>query len=42
MVRENVGRMPVVAGDAPKKVVGFLTRSDLLTAHARRLREEVG
>jgi CIC family chloride channel protein len=41
MVRENVGRMPVVAGDEPTKVVGFLTRSDLLTAHARRLREEV-
>ena len=40
MVREGVGRMPVVSREDPRKVVGIITRSDLLEAHARRLREE--
>ncbi len=40
MVREGVGRMPVVSREDPRKVVGILTRSDLLAAHAKRLREE--
>jgi CIC family chloride channel protein len=40
MVRANVGRLPVVRRDDPTRVVGFLTRSDLLQAHARRLAEE--
>jgi len=40
MVRENVGRLPVVAREDPRKVVGFITRSDLLTAHAKRLAED--
>jgi CBS domain-containing protein len=39
MVHEGVGRLPVVASDAPKVVVGILSRSDLLGAHARRLGE---
>jgi len=39
MVRENVGRLPVVARENPRKLIGIVTRSDLLTAHARRLRE---
>jgi len=42
MVRENVGRLPVVTRNDPGRMVGFLTRSDLLTAHARRLTEERG
>ncbi len=37
MVREGVGRLPVVRRDAPTRVVGILTRSDLLGAHQRRL-----
>lgn len=37
MVRERVGRLPVV-DRASGKLVGIITRSDLLTAHARRLR----
>ncbi|MGZ7032920.1 MAG: chloride channel protein, partial [Thermoanaerobaculia bacterium] len=41
MVRENVGRLPVVKRDNPRKVIGILTRSDLLSAHARRLDEDV-
>ncbi|BDU69087.1 chloride channel protein [Geothrix oryzae] len=36
MVREGVGRLPVLDEDA--KLVGILTRSDLLEAHASRLR----
>ncbi len=37
MVREQVGRLPVVTRAAPRRVIGLVTRSDLLTAHARRL-----
>jgi CIC family chloride channel protein len=37
MVREGVGRLPVVERAAPRTVVGMLSRSDLLTAHAGRL-----
>ena len=41
MVRENVGRLPVVTRQNPRHVAGIVTRSDLLTAHARRLDEDV-
>jgi CBS domain-containing protein len=37
MVRASVGRVLVVPRDAPRRVVGILTRSDLLRAHERRL-----
>jgi CIC family chloride channel protein len=37
MVREGVGRLPVVARSAPTRVIGIITRSDLLGAHATRL-----
>jgi CBS domain-containing protein len=37
MVRAGVGRLPVVSRDAPFTVVGIITRSDLLRAHAPRL-----
>jgi CBS domain-containing protein len=37
MVRERVGRLPVVTRDAPRTVVGILSRSDLLSAHQHRL-----
>jgi chloride channel protein, CIC family len=39
MVREDVGRLPVVRREEPWKVVGILTRSDLLSAHRRRIEE---
>jgi H+/Cl- antiporter ClcA len=39
MVIEQVGRLPVVSKEAPRRVVGILSRSDLLAAHAPRLRE---
>jgi chloride channel protein, CIC family len=41
MVREGVGRLPVVSRSNPRKVLGIVTRSDLLSAHARRLDEDV-
>jgi CIC family chloride channel protein len=37
MVRTGVGRLPVVAREAPQKVVGIISRSDLLSAHEDRL-----
>jgi len=40
MVMEKVGRLPVVLREDPLKVVGILTRSDLLHAHESRLEEE--
>ncbi len=40
MVREDVGRLPVVDRHNPSKLVGIITRSDLLKVHARRLEEE--
>jgi H+/Cl- antiporter ClcA len=39
MVEENVGRVLVVSADEPQRLIGILTRGDLLAAHARRLRE---
>jgi len=39
MVLEQVGRVPVVNRESPRRVVGILSRSDLLAAHAPRLRE---
>lgn len=37
MVLEKVGRLPVVTRERPREVVGIVTRSDLLAAHAARL-----
>jgi CBS domain-containing protein len=38
MVIEHVGRLPVVRREAPHTVVGIVSRSDLLSAHAPRLK----
>ncbi|MFL5559900.1 MAG: chloride channel protein [Gemmatimonadaceae bacterium] len=38
MVVEQVGRLPVVRREDPLKVVGIISRSDLIAAHAPRLR----
>jgi H+/Cl- antiporter ClcA len=40
MAQLGVGRLPVVAPDNPRKVVGMVTRSDLLRSRARHLEEE--
>jgi H+/Cl- antiporter ClcA/predicted transcriptional regulator len=37
MVMEHVGRLPVVTRDADREVIGIISRSDLLAAHAPRL-----
>ncbi len=39
MVAESVGRLVVVSKDDPHKLVGIITRGDVLAAHAKRLRE---
>jgi H+/Cl- antiporter ClcA/CBS domain-containing protein len=39
MVRHDVGRLPVISRETPGKLVGIITRSDLLKAHRRRIRE---
>jgi H+/Cl- antiporter ClcA len=39
MVESEVGRLIVIDKDAPHRMVGIVTRGDLLTAHAKRLRE---
>jgi CBS domain-containing protein len=40
MAREHVGRLPVVSRADPTRVIGILTRSDLIAVHARRLDAE--
>lgn len=39
MVESDVGRLIVMAKDAPHRMVGIITRGDLLVAHAQRLKE---
>lgn len=39
MVEMDVGRLVVVNKQMPHKMIGIITRGDLLAAHARRLRE---
>jgi H+/Cl- antiporter ClcA len=40
MAQAGVGRLPVVSPDTPYKVIGMLTRSDLLKPRARMAEEE--
>ncbi|MBA2685608.1 MAG: chloride channel protein [Gemmatimonadaceae bacterium] len=37
MVKEEVGRLPVVERETPHRLVGIISRSDLLSAHGPRL-----
>jgi H+/Cl- antiporter ClcA len=39
MVESEVGRLIVIARNAPHRMVGIVTRGDLLAAHAQRLKE---
>jgi hypothetical protein len=39
MVEASVGRLVVVSRETPHRMLGIVTRGDLLAAHARRLRE---
>ena len=40
MIQHDVGRLPVVARENPKKMVGFLNRSSVLSAWTRQFEEE--
>lgn len=40
MAREHIGRLPVVARGRPDRVIGMISRSDLIAVHARRLEGE--
>ena len=37
MARERIGRLPVVHRNHPRKIVGIITRSDLVDVHVHRL-----
>lgn len=39
MARHSIGRLPVVSREDHRKIIGILTRSDLLAAHSKRLDE---
>jgi chloride channel protein, CIC family len=41
MAQTGVGRLVIVASDDPEKVVGIVTRSDLLKPRAKQVQEEV-
>ncbi|WP_338576975.1 chloride channel protein [Erwinia sp. E_sp_B01_1] len=40
LVDADIGRLVVFASDDPQRLVGILTRGDLLAAHSQRLKEE--
>jgi hypothetical protein len=40
MAQNSIGRLVVVSDDDPAEPIGFLARSDLLTARARLVEEE--
>ncbi len=41
MVNHGIGRLPVVSRDTPPRVIGIITRSDILSSYRRRLEEEL-
>jgi H+/Cl- antiporter ClcA/CBS domain-containing protein len=40
MLRNNIGRLPVVSRRYPPRIVGYLGRSNLMAGHLRQLEEE--
>ncbi|HEX2678666.1 MAG TPA: chloride channel protein, partial [Polyangiales bacterium] len=40
MAAERIGRLPIVSRQDPHRVIGIVTRSDLVDAHQRRLTEQ--
>jgi predicted transcriptional regulator len=40
MLKNEVGRLPVVSRDDPRRLVGYLGRTGLLEARLRKLHEE--
>jgi CBS domain-containing protein len=40
MLRNNIGRLPVVSRLHPRRIVGYLGRTNIMAAHLRRLEDE--
>ncbi len=40
MVNHNIGRLPVVRREKPTELVGIITRSDILSAYRRRIKQD--
>jgi chloride channel protein, CIC family len=40
MLQRDIGRLPVVAHDDPSKIVGYLSRGNVISAHLKHLAEE--
>ena len=40
MIREGVGRLPVVDHDDRRKVIGIISRRDIMSANHRRIEQE--
>lgn len=40
MLRQDIGRLPVVSREDPNRVIGYLGRSQVMAARTRRLQEE--
>jgi CBS domain-containing protein len=40
MLKNNIGRLPVVDRENPRKVVGYLGRSNVMAARLKGLEEE--
>jgi len=40
MLRNDIGRLPVVERDSPRHVVGYLGRANILSAHVKQIDEE--
>jgi CIC family chloride channel protein len=40
LLRNNIGRLPVVTRKDPRHIVGYLGRSQLMMAHQRRIDDE--
>ena len=40
MVNHNIGRLPVVLRDEPTRLIGIVTRSDILSTYRRRIKQD--
>jgi predicted transcriptional regulator len=40
MLKNNIGRLPVVSRENPRQAVGYIGRSNIMAARLRRLEEE--
>lgn len=40
MVNHNIGRLPVVLRSQPTRLLGIVTRSEILSAHRRQIEED--